>query len=113
MELLESLQEESLLLVVSEHKSLDGLSGVVGASSNGLDGGETLGSTLGVLSNLGRLMVLFVTDSEDVLSSVFLLRLGFGLNSGETVSLIGSEALGGGVEKSGQVHWIGREALFS
>ena len=85
VELAESLQKESLLLVVGEGKSLDGLGGMVGSLLDGLSGdGSSLGTPL-VLGHGGGLVDGFVSNVELVNLSEGLSGLGLGFLSGETV----------------------------
>ena len=73
VELAESLQKESLLLVVGEGESLDGLGGMVGSLLDGLSGdGGSLGSPL-VLGNGGGLV-------DGLMSNVELVNLSEGLS---------------------------------
>ena len=109
VELAESLQKESLLLVVGEGESLDGLSGMVGSLLDGLSGdGGSLGSPL-VLGNGGGLVDGLMSNVELVNLSEGLSGLGLSLLSGETI--LGS--LSGLVMEASKVHNIGVEALVS
>ena len=109
VELAESLQKESLLLVVGEGKSLDGLGGMVGSLLDGLSGDDSsLGSPL-VLGNGGGLVDGLMSDVELVNLSEGLSGLGLSLLNGET--MLG--ALSRLVMEASKVHLIAVETLVS
>ena len=109
VELAESLQKESLLLVVGEGKSLDGLGGMVGSLLDGLGGdGSSLGTPL-VLGHGGGLVDGLMSNMELVNLSEGLSGLGFSLLSAETV-LGGLSRL---VMEASKVHVIRVETLVS
>jgi hypothetical protein len=112
VELAESLEEESLLLLVGERKSLDDLSGMVGASLEsrggnlGADGSGALGDGLSGLS-----LVVGNREVEDLSEGSTL--LGLALLSGEAVSAVLGVTLSGSVVEAGEVKRIVGEALTS
>ena len=109
VELAKSLQKESLLLVIGECKSLDGLGGTGGSLLDG-DGRDicTLGS-MDVLGDGGGLVNSFMSKIEFVNLSESHILLGFGLLIVET-ELVALSRL---VVESSKVHSIRVEALLS
>ena len=109
VELAESLQKESLLLVVGEGESLDGLGGMVGSLLDGLSGdGSSLGTPL-VLGDGGGLVDGLMGNMELVNLSEGLSGLGLSLLSGKT----NSGSLSGLVMEASKVHLVVVETLIS
>ena len=111
MELVESLEEESLLLVVHEGETLDGLGGGLGSSLDSLRRGVESGGSVGALGHSGGLVVLLMVDLQDVFSSNILLSSN--LLSGEADGVISGVSLRGSVVESGQVEGVLGEGLVS
>ena len=109
MELAESLQEESLLLVVGESESLDDLGGSGGTYGEGLSRADhALGTPL-VLEDGSGLVDLLVSNMKLVNLSESFSGLGLSLLNLETV--VG--ALGRLVVEACKVHVVEIEALIS
>jgi hypothetical protein len=109
VEFAESSQKECLLLVVGEHKSLDGLGGMGGSLLDGSGGDISSLGTISVLGDGGGLVNGFMSNIELVNLSECLILLGLGLLDVES-ELVALSRL---VVVSSKVHSIRVEALSS
>jgi len=109
VQLAESLEQKSLLLVVGMGQALDDLSGMRGTSLDALVRCRLKGSTVLVLRDGSGLVVGFVSNFEVVNLSEGLLALRLSLLSNEAEL----RTVGGLVVESGQVQWAVVEAFLS
>ena len=86
----ESLQQQLLLLIGGESKSLDGLGSMGGSLLDSLSGSVEVSCSVGVLGNSVGLVVILVRHAQNVLSVEGL--IGTGLLDSESDGVIQSES---------------------